>query len=128
MKSDIFKWVKDLSYKTSKRMILQIWSDLVAVVDVSHAVGDVSVILVVSWCRDVEVVHEEVSVLRVEDGVEFAVLFAHWFVACEASPMIESISFVHDDFLPRMSIRKFDSLFDFDKPVSCLFLSTFHYL
>jgi hypothetical protein len=82
MKSDIFKWVKELSYKTSKRIILQIWSDLVAVVDVSYAMGDVSVILVVSWCRDVEVVHEEVSVLRVEDGVELAIFLAHRCLAC----------------------------------------------
>jgi len=63
-------------------MILQIWSDLVAVVDVSYAMGDVSVILVVSWCRDVEVVHEEVSVLRVEDGVELAIFLAHRCLAC----------------------------------------------
>ena len=82
MKSDIFKWVKELSYKTSKRIILQIWSDLVSVLDVSYAMGDVSVILVVPWCRDVEVVHEEVSVLRVEDGVELAIFLAHRCLAC----------------------------------------------
>ena len=103
-------------------------SDLVAVVDVSHAMGDVSVILVVSRCRNVEVVHEEVSILRKKDDVEFAIFLAHRFVACDASPVVESISLVNDDFLPRMSVRKFDGPFDFDEPVSCLFLSTFHYL
>ena len=83
-------------------MILQLWSFLYRcreVCDVSHAMSIVSVVAVVSWGGDVEVVDEEVSVLRVEDGVEVAVLFAHWFVARQASPVIESVPFVDDNFL-----------------------------
>ena len=112
-------------------MILQLWSFLYRcreVCDVSHAMSIMSVIAVVSWGGDVEVVDEEVSVLRVEDGVEVAVLFAHWLVARQASPVIESVPFVDDNFLHWVSVWKFDSPFDFDKSVSEALLCSFQYL
>ena len=49
-------------------MILQIWSFLIVVEDVSHAMSIVAMIFVISWGRDVEVVIKEVGVLRIEDG------------------------------------------------------------
>ncbi len=108
-------------------MILKLWSllDFVVVEDVGHAVRVVSVVLIISRGGDVEVIDEEVGVLWVEDGVEFAVLFAHRLVTCEASPVIESVSFVDDNFLPRVSTWKFDCPFDFDKTVLELFLCSF---
>ena len=112
-------------------MILHIWFFLyfrLVIRDVSHAMSVVSVVLIISWGGDVEVVDEEVCVLRVEDGVEVAVLFAHRFVACQASPVIESVPFVDDNFLHRVSAWKFDCPFDFNESVCESLLCSFEYL
>ena len=48
--------------------------------DVRYEMSVLAVVLVISWGGNKEVMDEEVGVLRVEDGVEVAVLFAHGFV------------------------------------------------
>jgi len=77
------------------------------------------------WGGDVEVISEEVCILQVEDGVEVAVLFAHGFVTCKASPVVELVLLVDDNFLPGMATWKFDCPFDLDESVREFFLCSF---
>ena len=65
-------------------------------------VGRVPVMFIISGGVDVVVVRQRGEVLRVQDGIAVSVLFPHELVAGEASPELESILLVDDQFAPLM--------------------------